>query len=69
MGNYVVISHGNGVNTWYEHLASFAVSAGSTVSQGQTIGYVGMTGVTTGPHLHFGVTVGGSYVNPLAYLY
>ena len=68
MGNYVVISHGNGVCTIYEHCSSLAVSAGQSVSQGQVIAYVGSTGISTGSHLHFGVTVGGSYVNPLSYV-
>lgn len=68
MGNYVVISHGNGVCTVYEHCSSLAVSVGQSVSQGQTIAYVGSTGISTGSHLHFGVTVGGSYVNPLSYV-
>lgn len=68
MGNYVVISHGGGVCTIYEHCSSLCVSAGQSVSQGQVIAYVGSTGISTGPHLHFGVTVGGSYVNPLSYV-
>ena len=68
MGNYVVISHGNGVCTIYEHCSSIYVSDGQSVSQGSTIAAVGSTGVATGAHLHFGVTVGGSYVNPLSYV-
>ncbi len=52
-GNYVVISHGNGTQTLYAHMSHSIVSAGQSVSQGQTIGYVGMTGETTGPHVHF----------------
>ena len=68
MGNYVVVSHGGGVCTVYEHCSSVCVSSGQSVSQGQTIAYVGATGIATGPHLHFGVTVGGSYVNPLSYV-
>ncbi len=54
-GNYVVISHPNGTQTLYAHMKATAVAAGSPVSQGQVIGYVGMTGLTTGPHLHFEV--------------
>jgi len=54
-GNYVVITHGNGTQTLYAHMSHTIVSSGETVSAGQTIGYVGMTGLTTGPHLHFEV--------------
>jgi murein DD-endopeptidase MepM/ murein hydrolase activator NlpD len=54
-GNYVVITHGNGTQTLYAHMSHTIVSAGQTVSADQTIGYVGMTGLTTGPHLHFEV--------------
>lgn len=68
MGNYIVISHGNGVSTVYEHCSALYVSAGDYVSQGATIAAVGSTGISTGAHLHFGVSVGGSYVNPLSYV-
>ena len=68
MGNYIVVNHGNGVYTYYEHCSRFAVSAGDSVSKGQTIGYVGSTGISTGPHLHFGIYTGGGYVNPLNYV-
>lgn len=54
-GNYVVISHSNGTQTLYAHMKSAIVSSGQQVSGGQMIGYVGMTGRTTGPHLHFEV--------------
>lgn len=67
-GNYVVISHGNGVSTVYMHASARYVSEGEMVSQGQTIAAVGSTGYSTGPHLHFGVIVNGSYVNPLNYV-
>lgn len=71
-GNYVLIAHYNGLYTLYAHMSSRAVSAGQTVSQGQTIGYVGSTGNSTGPHLHFEVRTGnGSYANrvyPMNYL-
>lgn len=63
-GNCVIIDHGNGYQTLYGHLSSFAVSAGQTVTQGQTIGYVGSTGVSTGPHCHFEVFAGGGRVDP-----
>ena len=54
-GNYVVITHGNGTQTLYAHMTHTAVSPGESVSRGQIIGYVGMTGWATGPHLHFEV--------------
>ncbi len=68
MGNYVVVDHDNGVSTIYEHCSSTNVSEGQNVSQGETIASVGSTGVSTGAHLHFGVTVGGDYENPLSYV-
>lgn len=67
-GNYIVISHGNGVSTVYMHASALYVSEGETVSQGQKIAAVGSTGYSTGPHLHFGVIVNGTYVNPLNYV-
>ena len=66
-GNYIVISHGNGKTTLYAHMSAAAVSVGSVVTQGQTIGYVGSTGLSTGPHLHFEITINGSRVDPLGY--
>ncbi len=54
-GNYVVITHDNGTQTLYAHMKRSAVSVGQSVSSGQIIGYVGMTGLTTGPHVHFEV--------------
>ena len=54
-GNYIVINHSNGTQTLYAHQLKLSVTTGSNVSQGQIIGYVGMTGSTTGPHLHFEV--------------
>jgi len=67
-GFYAVISHQNGFETLYAHMASFAVSQGEYVNQGDVIGYVGLTGRTTGYHLHFEVHLNGSVVNPLNYL-
>ena len=67
-GNYIVISHGNGVTTLYAHLSTRKVSSGNTVSKGQVIGLIGSTGVSTGPHLHFEVSVNGSRINPMTKL-
>ncbi len=66
-GNYVVIYHSSGTTSTYMHMSSMAVSAGDTVTKGQVIGYVGSTGWSTGPHLHFEMTVGGATVDPLNY--
>jgi murein DD-endopeptidase MepM/ murein hydrolase activator NlpD len=67
-GNLTVIDHGNGIATAYAHQSSLAASAGQQVGQGQVVGYVGSTGSSTGPHLHFEVRVNGSPVDPLGYL-
>ncbi len=67
-GNLVVIDHGNGISTAYGHQSRIAVSSGQQVAQGSIIGYVGSTGHSTGPHLHFEVRVNGSPNNPLNYL-
>ena len=65
-GNYIKIRHQNGYETAYAHLSGYGrgVQVGSRVEQGQTIGYVGSTGLSTGPHLHYEVYVGGKAVNP-----
>jgi murein DD-endopeptidase MepM/ murein hydrolase activator NlpD len=68
-GNMVIISHGNGVETYYEHCSKIYVSVGDTVSQGDTIAAVGSTGNSTGPHLHLEVRVNGVAYNPQNYVY
>jgi len=67
-GNLVVIDHGGGLATAYGHQSSIATGCGQPVSRGQIIGYVGSTGHSTGPHLHFEVRVNGAPVDPLGYL-
>lgn len=66
-GNYIMINHGGGRVTLYAHMSAFAISNGATVSQGQVIGYVGSTGNSTGPHLHFEVRVNGATTDPKSY--
>lgn len=68
-GNMIVITHGNGVQTYYGHCSKLYVSAGTQVSQGQTIAAVGSTGNSTGPHLHLEIRVNGVAYNPQNYLY
>ena len=68
MGNYIMIDHGSGLYTIYMHCSALYVSKGQTVSKGQNIAAVGSTGRSTGPHLHFGVRLNGSYVSPWNYL-
>lgn len=67
-GYNVSISHGNGYGSMYAHMTSYTVTAGQYVSQGEVIGYVGSTGWSTGPHLHFEIYINGSTVNPMDYV-
>ena len=71
MGGYgkaITISHGNGISTRYGHLSGFAVTAGQRVHRGDVIGYVGESGRSTGPHLHYEVRINDTPVNPYKYL-
>lgn len=63
-GNCVMIDHGNGYQTLYAHMSSIAVANGTAVAAGTVIGYVGSTGVSTGPHLHFEIWASGSRIDP-----
>lgn len=67
-GKLLIIDHGNGYTTYYGHCSAFYVSEGDTVTRGQSIAAVGLTGNTTGSHVHFEVRLGGSAQNPLNYL-
>jgi len=67
-GNAVIIDFGNGLSALGCHLSGFNASVGQVVSAGQTVGFIGSTGFSTGPHLHFEIRVNGSSVNPLNYL-
>jgi murein DD-endopeptidase MepM/ murein hydrolase activator NlpD len=64
-GITVVVDHGMGILTYYMHMSAVNVVAGQRVSKGDIVGNVGMTGLATGPHLHWGVRVNGIYVDPL----
>ena len=67
-GNYVIITHGNGYQTLYAHMQKYTVKTGQTVNQGTCLGYVGSTGYSTGPHLHFTVYKNGKLVDPAVVL-
>lgn len=67
-GNYVSIEHGGQLQTRYAHMSRVAVSDGARVKKGDVIGYVGSTGRSTGPHLHYEVRIAGDAVNPVPYM-
>jgi murein DD-endopeptidase MepM/ murein hydrolase activator NlpD len=67
-GNYIQIEHGGQIQTRYAHLSGYAVAAGDQVTKGQLIGYVGSTGRSTGPHLHYEVRIAGEAVDPRPYM-
>ncbi len=67
-GNYIIIKHKHGFYTRYAHLQSFRIQKGQKVQQGQVIGYIGNTGLSTGPHLHYEVHIGSDVVDPMKYL-
>lgn len=67
-GREILLNHGNGIETLYGHLSGFGVTAGQQVRRGQVIGYVGMSGRSTGPHLHYEVRIHSTPVNPYHYL-
>jgi murein DD-endopeptidase MepM/ murein hydrolase activator NlpD len=67
-GNFIQIEHGAEMQTRYAHLSGYAVSAGEFVRKGQLIGYVGSTGRSTGPHLHYEVRIAGEAVDPTPYM-
>jgi murein DD-endopeptidase MepM/ murein hydrolase activator NlpD len=67
-GNNIVIQHSSGIRTWYMHLNKINVQVGDHVSKGQTIGLVGNTGRSTGPHLHYEVIKNGTSIDPIPYL-
>jgi len=67
-GNFIIVNHGNGIETAYAHLSSINVRVGQSVTQGDVIGKMGTTGRSTGNHLHFEIRIGGSAVNPTKYI-
>lgn len=67
-GRLVVVDHGFGITTWYAHLSAFATIAGARVKRGQVVGYCGISGRSTGPHVHYEVRVNNAPVNPARYM-
>ncbi len=67
-GECIIIDHGNGITSLYAHMSEYAAWEGQYVEKGQVIGYVGSTGLSTGPHLHFEIRVDGVHQDPLNYV-
>lgn len=67
-GNVVILNHGGGYQTFYAHMSRVSVSKGQVVDQGQRVGFMGSTGLSTGSHLHFEVRKDGSSLNPFNFL-
>jgi murein DD-endopeptidase MepM/ murein hydrolase activator NlpD len=67
-GRVVIVDHGFGITTWYAHLSAYAVVAGTRVKRGEVIGYTGISGRSTGPHVHYEVRVNNAPVNPWRYM-
>ena len=67
-GNHIIISHDDGTETLYGHCESLCTSVGKRVNQGDEIAYVGSTGQSTGPHLHFEIRINGKQVDPTKYV-
>lgn len=67
-GNCVVLQHGGGLSTRYAHMQRFVLKEGQTINRGDLIGYIGNSGRSTGPHLHYEVRLNGVCVNPMRYI-
>ena len=67
-GNTVIVQHSGGYSTLYAHMSGFNTSVGARVNPGDTIGFVGSTGLSTGPHLHFEIRLGGGAIDPAPYM-
>ena len=67
-GHYIQINHGDGYRSVYMHMTHYVVKLGDSVKAGQLIGYVGSTGLSDGPHLHFGISYNGTYLNPMEFI-
>ncbi len=67
-GRLVVIDHGFGITTWYAHLSAFSAIPGARVKRGEVVGYTGISGRSTGPHVHYEVRMNNAPVNPWRYM-